>query len=282
MEETLEQLLHTLVSPELSDTYLQVIDLLDEIGSTDHLDAIEQYMGMTDYQSGGEFNNMLRDTLERQLTYELGKFTIVLNPDVPYDLDFCTALLRAIYYVDRYPDGEAMLSALQTEDDDMRESLFRVLTIIDPLDEDEFFIQVESVSPALMTRLNSVYTHLPEAITEEVERLRDLVKDRTIRVREEALQFYTPFEGEITSEALTHIESVTLGYDIVPTLALLVNRIFQQNEVEAVADLALLCAGSNVSDVGKAFEIVTDRYLTELTPRTLAAIQHFNKFFDSE
>lgn len=277
MEDDLEQQLLTLVSPELAATYIRVIDLFDEIGSTDHLDTIEQNMGITDYQSGGEFNNMLRDTLERQLTYELGKFSIRLNADVPYDMDFCCDLLRGMYHIDKYPDGEAMLAALNTSEEDARERLFRVITLITPIDEDEFFIQVEDVYDSLLTRLSSVYDHLPESVTEEVERLRDLVRERTRKVKALALPFYSEEEdGVPISEALLYIETVKLGYDIIPVLSLLALRIFQQEPGEAVADIALLCAGSNVVNVAQAFKIVVDRYFDEPDAKTVEAISYFH------
>lgn len=277
MEDDLEQQLLTLVSPELAATYIRTIDLFDEIGSTDHLDTIEQNMGITDYQSGGEFNNMIRDTLERQLTYELGKFSIQLNADVPYDMDFCCDLLQGMYQIDKSHDGEAMLAALCTDDEDARERLFRVLTLITPIDEDEFFIQVDAVHDSLITRLNSVYDFLPEGVTEEVERLRNLVRERTRKVKALALPFYSEEDdGVPISEALLYIETVKLGYDIIPVLSLLAIRIFQQEPKEAVADIAVLCAGSNVVNVAKAFRIVVDLYFVEPDAKTVEVISYFH------
>lgn len=276
MNEDLYTQLLTITSPEQADSYLRTVDLLDEIGSTTHLDTIEQHLGITDYQSGPEFNNMIRDTLERQLTYELGMFTVVLNPDVPYDMDFCVELLRGLYHMDLYPDGAALLAALEIEDNDMRESVYRIVNMITPIDEDEFFIQVTSIDPTLITRLKSVREELPEGVTEEVERLRDLVRERTRHVREKALHLYSTEDGVPISDGLMHIDNVVLGYDLAPALTLLSVRMFQQPIREAIADIALLTAASNVTNVAKAFNLIVERYIEEPNREALETIMYFN------
>lgn len=262
MNDELELQLRDISSPETAAVFMKLLDLLAETGVTTHLDTIEQNMGLTDYPTGGEYLNMLRDTLERQLTYELGIFGITLNPDVPYDMDFCTELLRSLYFMDSYQDPEALMSVLVSEED-ARETLFKVVSVINALDEDEFFIQVKDVSPAIITRLQSLTEVLPDAISERVEELRGLVRSRTIAVRDSLLPFYEEFEGEITSEALAHVESVDLGYDIVPTVNLLVQRIFNQPIHEVIADLALLTAGSNIQAPSKAFDILINNYVPD-------------------
>lgn len=273
MEELdLERQLLNITSPELTRLYLNALDLFDSIGVTTHIDTIEQAMGIHEYQSGNEFQNMLRDTIERQLTYELGKFTIVLNPDVPYDIGFCTELLRGMYHIDNYPDGDAMLDVLQT-DEDTRESLYGVLKLINPIDEDEFFIQVTDVNPALITRLRSTKEALPDTVTEEVERLRGLIKERTLRARDALIGYYTPFYETIDSDALNFIETVPLGFDLAPTVALLIPRIVSQETKEIIADLALLCTASNITDPLSAFNILIDLYLPDAAlPRVIQTV----------
>lgn len=267
MEDDLLTQLTNICTPEMAVLYIKAMDLFDEIGTTSHVDTIEQHLGITDYQSGNEYNNMIRDTIERQLTYELGKFTILLNPDVPYDMAFTIELLRAMYHIDIYPDGESMLAALQSDDTDVREALFRVLKIVNPMDEDEFFIQVRSVSPALLTRLKSTREVLPEAVTDKDDELHAFIRERAVTTLEGLKGNYSEFEGEVTSEVILHIENTRLGYDLQPALALLSVRIFQQDIIEAICDLALLCAGSNISKPSEAFGVLLDYYVEDYSNR---------------
>lgn len=265
MEDDLQEQLLTITTPELAELYIRVLDLFDAIDVTTHIDSIEQHLGITDYQTGGEFNNMIRDTLERQLTYEIGRFAITLNPEVPYDIEFCTELLRALYHIDDYPDGKAMLEALQSEEGDVRETLYRVIALINPIDEDEFFMQVSEVSPALVVRLNSTREQLPDGITEKVNRLRDYIRTRTRRVLPALQSYYDNTEGDVISDVILHVESTQLGYDLQPALALLSLRILQQPLHEAIADFALLCVGSNISNPAMAFEILMGHYIDDLS-----------------
>jgi len=265
VEDDLQEQLLTITTPELAELYIRVLDLFDAIDVTTHIDSIEQHLGITDYQTGGEFNNMIRDTLERQLTYEIGRFAITLNPEVPYDIEFCTELLRALYHIDDYPDGKAMLEALQSEEGDVRETLYRVIALINPIDEDEFFMQVSEVSPALVVRLNSTREQLPDGITEKVNRLRDYIRTRTRRVLPALQSYYDNTEGDVISDVILHVESTQLGYDLQPALALLSLRILQQPLHEAIADFALLCVGSNISNPAMAFEILMGHYIDDLS-----------------
>lgn len=262
MEDNLEQQLLNIASPEETAMFIKLTDLLDEVGVTTHIDTIEQNMGITDYPTGGEFLNMFRDTLERQLTYELGIFSIKLNPDTPYDMALYTEILRGLYYLDSYKDPEALLVALESEDDP-RESLFKVLSIVNPIDEDDFFLHVEDVSIALLTRLKSLKETLPDAVSEAVAALRGMVINRTRYVRNELLPMYTEFEGERNSEVLMHIENVQLGFDLAPTAGLLVQRIFQQEMKEVIADLGLLAVASNLSSPSRGYDILVENYIPD-------------------
>jgi len=184
--EEIEGFLQTVVSPELTEVYVDAARAVLESGVTTHVVQLEVLIDEEENLGRDQVVNEIDAYLKNVLDSTLNQYGVFLNET--FGLKQATAIYRSINTLDNFDDVETIESICLSEESP-EERLSALVELTSEFTVEDILMQLERVNPALLKRLVETIETVDDGLSEmPVERT-----GKILRIKSCTEQLETPW-----------------------------------------------------------------------------------------
>lgn len=153
--EPIETFLESLVCVDRLSMYREAIDLMKALQRGSMIDAMNTILPNSSDLTPNEVEERINKAMRGHLKTILNDFGIITHEG---SIPFLTRLVRQINLIDVWDENEYVINVATHALGEPHHKLHAILTVIDPLDEEEYYQCVQSAPLSLIERIIDIHT----------------------------------------------------------------------------------------------------------------------------
>lgn len=228
MLEEIESFLSSVVTPELTEVYVDAAKALVESGITTHIVQLEVLIDQEENIGRDQVVNEIEAYLKNALESTLNQYGVFLSDE--FGVKYATAIYRSLNVLDGFDDVET-IEALCLSDESPEERLSALVELTSEFLVEDILPNLDRVTTGLFERLLKLIERVDDGLSElPVERTKSIVriKSCTNQLEQPWLMEYVDSGGSINRPVKDMVESFRVIYEEKRENNALLERDFQQ------------------------------------------------------